>query len=82
MEPLRTSYSRDEIIAHAKAFLLERLGKRSDCQTYEELERWHTRLDTGLGLLVNFLHDRFPADNTAVSANAEHCEVSYPEDSP
>ena len=52
-EPCRKAYSREEMIEEAKLFMTENYGKASECG---DKDRWHERL----GMLVSFIHDRFP----------------------
>lgn len=53
-ESCRRAYSREEMIEEAKAYMRETYGPCKEC---EDRERWHERL----GMLVDFIHDRFPA---------------------
>lgn len=52
-QPIRKAYSRDEIMEEARAYMVETFGKPSE--TVDTLA-WHTKY----GMLVDFLHDRFP----------------------
>lgn len=54
-EPLRKAYSREEIIAEARAYMIATFGRPSESG---DKEAWYGRL----GMLVDFLTDRFPAD--------------------
>ena len=57
-EPCRRAFSREEMIEEAKSYMRETWGP---CRESEERDRWHERL----GMLVDFIHDRFPANATA-----------------
>jgi hypothetical protein len=52
-EPCRRAFSREEMIEEAKAYMRETWGP---CRESEDRDRWHERL----GMLVDFIHDRFP----------------------
>jgi hypothetical protein len=52
-EPCRRAFSREEMIEEAKAYMRETWGP---CNEAENRDRWHERL----GMLVDFIHDRFP----------------------
>lgn len=54
-ELIRTAYSREEIIQEAKRFMVETYGPVSQVG---DKDKWHEKL----GLLVSFLHDKFPID--------------------
>ena len=54
-EPCRRAYSREEMIEEAKAYMCETWGP---CRESEDRDKWHERL----GMLVDFIHDRFPAN--------------------
>ena len=56
-EPCRRSYSREEMIEEAKMYMRETYGQ---CRESEDQDRWHERL----GMLVDFIHDRFPSNVT------------------
>lgn len=52
-EPVRFGYSREEIYEHAKTFMVETYGPVRESP---DKDKWHERY----GLLLSFLHDRFP----------------------
>jgi hypothetical protein len=54
-EPCRRAFSREEMIEEAKAYMRETWGP---CIASEDRDRWHERL----GMLVDFVHDRFPSN--------------------
>ena len=54
-EPCRRAYSREEMIEEAKTYMRETFGP---CIASEDRDRWHERL----GMLVDFVHDRFPSN--------------------
>lgn len=52
-EPCRRAYSREEMIDEAKKYMRETYGL---CLESNDRDRWHERF----GMLVDFVHDRFP----------------------
>jgi len=52
--PARRAYSREEMIDEARAHMRETFGP---CRESANQDAWHGRL----GLLVDFVHSRFPA---------------------
>ena len=57
------AFSREEMIEEAKAYMRDTWGP---CRESEDRDRWHERL----GMLVDFIHDRFPP-NPSVDAAAD-----------
>jgi hypothetical protein len=58
MTDSRRAFSREEMIEEAKAYMRDTWGP---CRESEDRDLWHERL----GMLVDFIHDRFPANATA-----------------
>lgn len=58
-EPCRRAFSREEMIEEAKAYMRETWGP---CRESADRDRWHERL----GMLVDFIHNRFPSNAEAV----------------
>ena len=55
MTDSRRAFTREEMIEEAKAYMRETWGP---CLESEDRDRWHERL----GMLVDFIHGRFPAN--------------------
>jgi hypothetical protein len=54
-DPIRTAYTREEIIREAKAWMVEQYGP---VKAAGDKDAWYARL----GLLVSFLTDKFPVE--------------------
>lgn len=52
-EPLRVQYSREEIVAEARAYMVRMYGQPNEAA---DKDAWHIRF----GMLVDFLSERFP----------------------
>ena len=63
-EPCRRAFSREEMIEEAKAYMRETWGP---CRESEDRDKWHERL----GMLVDFIHDRFPANAASEARRGE-----------
>jgi hypothetical protein len=54
-KPIRTEYTREEIVREARAWMVEQYGPVKEAG---DKTAWYERL----GLLVSFLVDKFPAE--------------------
>ena len=59
--------SREEMIEEAKAYMRDTWGP---CRESEDRDRWHERL----GMLVDFIHDRFPSNAGGHSSECSEAE--------
>lgn len=59
MADSRRAFSREEMIEEAKAYMRDTWGP---CRESEDRDLWHERL----GMLVDFIHDRFPSNASGV----------------
>jgi len=64
MADSRRAFSREEMIEEAKAYMRDTWGP---CREVDDRDLWHERL----GMLVDFIHDRFPANAEAHASATE-----------